>query len=223
MKNVISATVAAVCYCAYVILLVLGAFVGSLLFNGYVGIIVGLALIVPAVVFHILGKKTAPLAFLPIVLNGFGSGLIAGGYYTHISATPSLAGCLIGAGFVCFVILVGLLVYRFTGSRGAVEAASALLSIALIILFAVLWGVQGGVVYPMLFFCSLVIPLYTIVFHSCTTGDDPAIEQASFWSFIVVLSVFLVVIVAIGGDCDCDCSGCDGGCDCGGTKKRKKP
>lgn len=127
-----------------------------------------------------------------------------------------------GGIILLFALSIGL--FALTDNRGIVSAVFGLLSLALLIVFAVLWGINGGVAYPVFFFASLLLPWFIVVFDVCTVGDDPALSQAGFWTFGVALVVFLVVIVCIGGDCDCDGSCCDcGGADCGsGGKKKKK-
>ena len=98
-----------------------------------------------------------------------------------------------------------------------------ILMLALIIISIVFWTKRGGEYYAFSTFASIVVAFFLGAVIYCADDEDRnSLPCASLCTFGALLSVFLVVLIALGGDgCDCDCGGCDG-CDCGGGKKSRK-
>ena len=198
-----------------------------------ISLLAGVLLSVVAIPFHILGgsakpsraRRLRPLFYgVSILLNAMGSALCMTAYYVHIQTAP-LPAVLFAAILPSAVLytLTALLMQCMPHRYALLTGASAVLTLALIVIAIVFWVKNDNKVFFSFGFFNLLWTLISVIaLHvACSDEESPALRFASFASFGILLGVaaiVLVILVCAGGDCDCDCSGdcCDcGDCGCG--------
>lgn len=200
------------------------------------GLLVGGALTLLAIPFHLLGSRSSPAYLLPFLLNTAGMGFCAGAYYTTSGVCAAYSHLFpVTVIPLALVLILALFLIALPQHKEPIVAVFIILEIGLIITAGVFWGIRGGDFYAFALF-SLAISLFYTAVCALTVGEPERrfardISFGSFGAFLLVGAVALIAVVAVAGgdgcDCDCDCSdGCDcSGCDCGGSgdkKQRKK-
>ncbi len=160
------------------------------------GLVVGAFLIILAIPTHIFADKCKILYILSFALNTVGSGFAVSAYYLEkgYNVIPETL-------FLPMLIpsLVSLLSYLFVRifSRGKkiVLAVSTVLTVAMLIAFAVLWIKNGYEFYSFVFF-NTVFTLFYVVVDAVTIGDFDRLvtRDISFGSFGIFFAVAIVVL-----------------------------
>ena len=197
------------------------------------GLLVGGALTLLAIPFHLLGNKFSPAYLLSFLLNTAGMGFCAGAYYATSGVCVAYSHLFpVTAIPLALVLLLALFLVALPQHKEPIVAVFILSEVGLIITAGVFWGIRGGDFYAFALFSLAISLFYTAV--CALTVNEPErrfardISFGSFGAFLLVGAVALIAVVAVaGGDgCDCDCGdGCDcSGCDCSGSgdKRRKK-
>lgn len=198
----------------------------SYIMSKWFGILVGIGLMLLAIPFFALGDRNKIFYVVCMMINTIGMGFIASAYYVVKEVAPNLLSFILASTLPLFILLVCSVIFVCPINDTAklvTFIVVCVLMLALIIISIVFWIKKGGEYYAFSTFASIVVAFFLGALIYCADDEDRnALSCASLCTFGALISVFLVVLIALGGDgCDCDCSGCDG-CDCGGGKKTKK-
>jgi hypothetical protein len=190
------------------------------------GILVGIGLMLISIPFFALGDRNKIFYVVCMMLNTVGMGFIASAYYVVKAVPANIPSFILASLLPLFILLVCsvILACPINDTAKAVTfIVVCILMLSLIITSIVFWTKRGGEYYAFSTFASIVVAFFLGAVIYCADDEDRnSLPCASLCTFGALLSVFLVVLIALGGDgCDCDCSGCDG-CDCGGGKKSRK-
>ena len=198
----------------------------SYIMSKWFGILVGIGLMLIAIPFFALGDRNKIFYVVCMILNTSGMGFIASAYYVVKAVPVNIPSFILASLLPLFILLVCsvILACPINDTAKAVTfIVVCILMLALIIISIVFWTKRGGEYYAFSTFASIVVAFFLGAVIYCADDEDRnSLPCASLCTFGALLSVFLVVLIALGGDgCDCDCGGCDG-CDCGGGKKSRK-
>ncbi len=201
-------------------ILILSTYVANLIFRNYIGIGIGIAMMIAAVFCHIFGKKRPILYLVSYLLNSLGNGLSLSAYYVYremkvdvielfASAIPAAA-CL---------LIVYLLLGRLGKSKKFTLVIATIVDLSLVALSVIYWIIKGVPSFG--FFCLLVALFYICVFGITVNNDSRAcLKDLSFGSFgiFIILTVVVIVIISEGDILD----GFDLDFRSGDKKKQKK-
>lgn len=207
-------------------LISIGLFVVSTLFativceKGY-GLIVGVVLMVLAVPFHILGKKTQVGYLISFGINSVANGFSASAYYLIKGITIDLNSvffAIISAVAVLFLVYLMLQVWAKT--KRVTVTVAVIVNMLLMVAEIVLWVMYGNAIYSFGFFSLLISLFYLCVFGITINHDErPVLRDVSFGSFgsFIILTVVVIAILSEGDILD----GLDFDLSGGGKKKKK--
>ena len=210
------------CGCLIGVLIAVGACLVSVRsFTDYrVALGVGIGLLLAAVIgYAVMKKRRGVLCFLCAALGNLGTGVVisAHGIYAgfHHGAAALLGQALIPAAVFAAVYLLILLVPRI---HLAGKITAIVLSIAGIVIFAVLWTKYGAADCSFPLYMAVFTLFYALAFALDAGGErlgGDMLFMASIGAFVVILLIVLAVTSA--GECldGCDCGDCFSG-------KRKK-
>lgn len=179
------------------LLVIFGVSIGLIVFERWLGIFVGIGVMLLAIPFHLSGKQNPILYLFSFVLNSIGVGFSISTYYQHFNQTPSLEQMI----FVVFVGLIALSIVSIITSPKVTKKYGKLIVSFFIICFLIstiiLWVNNSGIVYSLLFF-FLNISYFYMVANVIKTDDIVSfwriISIVSFGAFIVISLVILIII-----------------------------
>ena len=197
---------------------------GISVFEEWLGIIVGVIMMVAAIPLHRFGKKQNLLYFLSFLFNSAGCGFSASAYYITQKINAEL-GELFAAALIAIVFLfIASVVYCFTTSAFKVACIMLCVLDVAIAAFAVYgWVTDGNAFFSFLFFSCLVAFFYIFAMQTAAKEYETCeimrtISLHSFGIFILV-TVIVILIISEGDGLD----GLDlGDTGSGNSKKKNK-
>ena len=197
---------------------------GISVFKEWLGIIVGVIMMVAAIPLHRFGKKQNLLYFLSFLFNSAGCGFSASAYYITQKINAEL-GELFAAALIAIVFLFACAaVYFFTSKEFTAVCAAFCILDSLIAAFAIgFWVTEGNAFFSFLFFSCLVAFFYIFAMKKAAKEYETCeiMRTVSLHSFgIFVLITFIVLLILSEGD---GLDGFDlGGTGSGNSKKKNK-
>ena len=195
---------------------------GISVFEEWLGIIVGVIMMVAAIPLHRFGKKQNLLYFLSFLFNSAGCGFSASAYYITQKINAEL-GELFASALIAIVFLFACAaVYFFTSKEFTAVCVAFCILNSLIAAFAVgSWITEGNAFFSFLFFSCLVAFFYIFAMQTAAKEYETCeimrtISLHSFGIFILV-TVIVILIISEGDGLD----GLDLG-DIGNRKSKKK-
>ncbi len=185
-------------------ILVLSTYVANLIFRDYIGIGIGIILMIAAVFCHIFGKKRPILYLVSYLLNSVGNGLSLSAYYVFREMKVNIVELFASAipAAACLLI-VYLLLGRLGKSKKFTLIIATVTDLALVALAVIYWIIKGVPSFG--FFCLLVALFYICVFGITVNNDSrPFLRDLSFGGFgiFIILTVVVIVIISEGDALD---------------------
>ena len=195
---------------------------GISVFEEWIGIIIGVIMMVAAIPLHRFGKKQNLLYFLSFLFNSVGCGFSASAYYITQKINAEL-GELFAAALIAIILLFACAAVLFFTSKMFTEVSVVFLILdSLVAAFAVAgWVTEGDAFFSFLFFSCLVAFFYIFAMKKAAKEYETCeiMRTISFHSFgIFILVTVIVILILSEGD---GLDGFDLG-DTGSGKSKKK-
>lgn len=177
---------------------------GISVFEEWLGIIVGVIIMIAAIPLYRFGKKQKLLYFLSFLFNSVGCGFSASAYYITQKINAEL-GELFAAALIAMIFLfVANLIYCFT--TAAFTSACIILCVldTAIAIFAIYgWITEKDAFFSFLFFSTLVAFFYIFAMKKAAQEYETCeiMRTVSLHSFgIFILITFIVILIISEGD-----------------------
>lgn len=185
-------------------ILILSTYVATLVCRNYIGLGIGIIMMLVAVFCHIFGKKRPVLYLVSYLFNSIGNGFSLSAYYNYREMKVELIELFASAitAAACLLI-VYLLLGRLGKSKKFTIIVAAAIDLALIALAVIYWIIKGVPSFG--FFCLLVALFYICVFGITVNNDRrPFLRDLSFGGFgiFIILTVVVIVIISEGDALD---------------------
>lgn len=183
----------------------------------YVGIVIGVALMLVALLFHNLAKlfraiprsSTAP-CFISYLLNTVGCGFVASSYYTAVKSQAELGELFAAALPAILLVLLCTCVFIFTKKYFATVLVTFCVLDAALAAFAVYgWITDDSPFFSFLLFSCVFSIFYVIALYDIARNEEKARRRSalmrkisfhSFGIFIVITVIVLFVLSLLDGD-----------------------
>ena len=187
---------------------------------------VGVGVQVLAVVPYALVKKPRrrrAVGLAGAVLANFGTGMIISAHMIFAGFRLSVADLFHQAAIPAAVFAgLYLFILAFPRIRIIGKVAAALLCVAEIVIFAVLWSENGAAVYSFSLYMAVFTLFYVLVFPTEAAGRKSACDFLLFASLGALAGILVIAAAVISeGDC-CDGADCCDLCDCTSRKRKSK-
>lgn len=188
--------------------------------NKWVGVSVGIALLIVALVMFCISKKSPAWCFAAVVINALGDGIAASSLFVHIGVTPA-----VWKSAVCFAIMcAAFIIYCLLTNIRVISEHPVIFTISYVtILLAVLITVTVTYVafrptcyIALLFFVIFIAYLISTAIDAYDEAEQ--FKTLAYCSFTALAIIIIVVLIVLSeGDFAPDFGG--GG---GGTGKKKR-
>ena len=170
---------------------------GISVFKEWLGIVVGVIMMVAAIPLHRFGKKQNLLYFLSVLFNSTGCGFSASAYYITQKINAEL-GELFAAALIAIILLFAFAAVLFFTSKMFTEVSVVFLILdSLVAAFAVAgWVTEGDAFFSFLFFSCLVAFFYIFAMKKAAKEYETCeiMRTISFHSFGIFILVTVIVI-----------------------------
>lgn len=181
------------------------------------GLLVGGALMLAAIPFHLRGRKHPHGYLISYFLNAVAAGFSVSAYYLKKNIAVCLPDMLVAAVPAAVILLSAYLLLRcFCKRKKTAIAAALVLNLLLLISRVLSWRTDNGFG----FFCAL-ISLFSLWVYAVTVNRDRSVlRDISFGSFgtFILLTLAVLIILTEGDTLD----GLDIDFGTGGKRKKKK-
>ena len=193
---------------------VVATLISPIIFKHCYSLIAGIVLMILAIPFHILGRKSTWFFVISFLLNSTATGFSVSAYYIQKNIPVDLYNmllALIPAISILFLTYLTLQVFSKT-KRFSISIACVAIFI-LLILAIVFWIRTSQILYSFAFFSLLITLFYICVFGISINHDERIvmrdISYGSFGSFII-LTIVVIAILSEGDFLDSFDFGFDG-------------
>ncbi|MBQ8404319.1 MAG: hypothetical protein IJX55_07855 [Clostridia bacterium] len=179
-------------------------FLGISIFEEYVGIVIGVALMLVALLFHNIAKRQISPYIISYLLNTVACGFSASSYYTAVETHPNLGEFIAATLPVILLLFICATVFCFTQTIfNGVLTIFCVLDIALALFAGYNWIAEGDAFWSFLCFSSIVALFYIIALKSIASNSvkfrrkGAFLRIVSFYSFGIFIVVTLIVLAIL--------------------------
>lgn len=188
-------------------LLFIGIFVLSSLLateicQKWYGLPIGIAMMILAIPFHRLGKRSLWGYLASFLLNSTASGFVVSAYYLETERALDIYSLTLGViPAVAVVLLIYLMLKPFNKTKTVTVTVAGILTAVLAILAIIFWIRDGSVIFSFAFF-SLIISFFFLCVFGITVNHNErsVLRDVSFGGFgaFLIIAVLVTLILSDG-------------------------